>query len=330
MINVEAKDRTTIAESVRPKVSILIPVFNRKQYISECIESALDQTFKDFEIIVVDNASDDGTWEICNEFAEKDSRVRAYRNERNIGPVRNWIRCVELAKGVYSKILFSDDVLEKECLQKMLPMFEDSNVGLVYSAAYVGKNKHFCKICYIDSIEEKQKISSKLFVRRIIYGKAPVSPGAILYRTTDLKKNLYDKFPTVVEHPFANHGAGPDVMISLLTILEYPSVIALSQPLVFFRIHHTSISVSNHNREVTEGYRSAISFFLSKCYSNSCIYYEYVAKQWVGEMKRNRVFIMPWKFLDTYEGKGSLSGVLLLFFFANYVILSHIKHRILR
>ena len=80
-----------------PKVSILIPVFNRKSYISDCIQSALDQTISSIEIIIVDNASNDGTWEICQEYANRDQRIRIFRNDTNIGPVRNWKKCLDPA-----------------------------------------------------------------------------------------------------------------------------------------------------------------------------------------------------------------------------------------
>ena len=132
----------------RPKVSILIPVFNRKEYIAECIQSALDQTYTAFEVVVVDNASEDGTWEICQQFAAVDSRVRIFRNESNIGPVRNWIRCAQEAKGALSKILFSDDCLESNCLSEMVSKLADSKIALVYCAARIGKSRDESIIAY--------------------------------------------------------------------------------------------------------------------------------------------------------------------------------------
>ena len=61
--------------------------------LADCLKSALAQTCGDLEVVVVDNASTDGTWEVCREFAPVDSRVRIFRNPENIGPVRNWQRC---------------------------------------------------------------------------------------------------------------------------------------------------------------------------------------------------------------------------------------------
>ena len=118
-------------------VSILIPVYNREEFIGECIESALVQTFASIEIVVVDNASTDKTWEICQQFAAKDHRVRVFQNDINIGPVRNWLACVMQARGEYTKILWSDDLIHPDFLEKMLPYLEDPCVGFVYSSAYI-------------------------------------------------------------------------------------------------------------------------------------------------------------------------------------------------
>lgn len=132
-----------------PRVSILIPVYNREKYIADCIQSALDQTFHDFEIVVVDNASNDGTWEICQEYAARDNRVRIFRNASNIGPVRNWIRCAQEARGEYSKILFSDDLLEPDCIERMLQCLDGrSDVGLLFCAARIGEDKQNAKMAY--------------------------------------------------------------------------------------------------------------------------------------------------------------------------------------
>ena len=80
--------------------SILIRFFNRESFIEACVESALAQTHSDLDVVIVDNRSTYRTWEICQTLARRDSRIRIFRNDSNIGPVRNWRRCIDEAVGL--------------------------------------------------------------------------------------------------------------------------------------------------------------------------------------------------------------------------------------
>jgi len=304
-----------------PKVSILIPVYNRNRYIEECIQSALDQTFKEFEIVIVDNASDDGTWEICQQFAAKDSRVRIYRNEENIGPVRNWKRCAEEAKGEFSKILFSDDTLEPECLAVMVPKLENPDVSLVFCAARIGKSKEESTLAY--SHKAIDRLSSREFLNLIIDGKAPVSPGATLIRTKDLLNNLHFDFPTTTPRPFDKHGAGPDVMLMLLTAESYSSVASIATPLVYFRAHDGSFSVENSSMQIFDGYASALCYYLSLKYKYS-LYIKYTAKMWLKRMRSVQSFINPADFIAAHNGEYNFLSIIMLFSYSIIFIVNRL------
>ena len=303
----------TEIQANKPLVSILIPVYNRKEYIGECIQSALDQTFTDFEIIVVDNASSDGTWEICQNFALKDQRVRVFRNDTNIGPVRNWLRCVQEANGALSKILFSDDSLEPNCLTEMVPKLNDSDVGLVYCAARIGKSREESVIAY--SQADSIRLSSTQFLNRVLSGNAPVSPGAVLIRTPDLLKNLHTTFPTSTPRQFDKNGAGPDVMILLLTSYNYLYVANIGTPLVYFRAHAGSFTIGNSNNDVVKGYLSAIAFFLIKHHGRKAWRY-YLSNTWLKQIKASRSWINPRLHLIEYEGSGAAIEIIKLEFYA--------------
>ncbi len=294
-----------------PKVSILIPVFNRKAYIAECIQSALDQTFKDFEVVVVDNTSDDSTWEVCQRFVTLDSRVRIFRNATNIGPVRNWKRCADEAKGKFSKILFSDDMLEPNCLAEMVPKLEDPDVSLVYCAARIGKSKEESEIAY--SLGEPARLNSTRLLKLILRGDAPVSPGAILIRTKDLLANLHSDFPTATPRPFDRHGAGPDVMISILTAGSYLCVVHQPIPLVYFRVHGGSFSIANTNDQVAQGYRSSLSYYLINKKKRS-LWLRYLADGWLRQIRVDKKWVEPKGYLVEFEGKGSFFEQLALIF----------------
>lgn len=302
-----------ISTKFHPKVSILIPVYNRKDFIAECIQSALNQTFADFEIIVVDNASVDGTWEICQKFAAEDQRIRIFKNDSNIGPVRNWMRCAQEAKGGLSKILFSDDCLEPNCLSEMVAKLDDLEVALVYCAARIGKSRGDSAVAY--SQVDSSRLSSNQYLNLVISGMAPVSPGAILIRTNDLLKNLHTTFPTSTQRQFEKNGAGPDVMILLLTSSNYPYVANIEMPLVYFRAHAGSFTIENENNNIVKGYTSAIAFFLIKNHGRKA-WISYLAYCWFKQMRFNRASWNPVAHLIEYEGRDSLSDAFILFLFS--------------
>ena len=307
------------------RISILIPVYNRKKYIEECIQSALNQTFSDFEIVIVDNASDDGTWETCQEYAARDSRVRIFRNETNIGPVRNWIRCAQEARGECSKILFSDDLLEPDCVERMLQPLKNSNVGLVFCAANIGTSKELSVLAY--SVNDKSLLDWRKYLTLLLSGRVPVSPGAVMLRTQDLIKNLHTNFATSTPRPFDRHGAGPDVMISLLTASSYPCVACVKDPLVFFRAHPGSFSISNTNNEVTNGYISAISYYL-RHNEGWFSWINYLACTWISELRRQQCWINPRLFLRANEGTGAMVEIFFGFVFVPFHIARKLARRI--
>lgn len=106
-----------------PKVSVCIPVWNGERFIAQAIESTLRQDFSDFELIVSDNASTDGTERIVRSFADK--RVRWEPHSVNVGAAANFNRCLNLAGGEYLKILCADDILYSDCLSCQVAVFDD-------------------------------------------------------------------------------------------------------------------------------------------------------------------------------------------------------------
>jgi len=108
-----------------PAVSVVMTAFNREAYIAEAIESVLVQTYPDFELIVVDDASTDRTVAIAREYEARDPRVRVVVNERNLGDYPNRNRAATLASGRYLKYHDSDDVLYPHCLEIMVRLLDD-------------------------------------------------------------------------------------------------------------------------------------------------------------------------------------------------------------
>lgn len=96
---------------MKPRVTLALPVYNGEKYVASAIRSILDQDYKDFELIITDNASTDGTEKICRDFAARDPRIRYVRNDSNIGAGPNQNKGFALASGEYLKWCACDDLM---------------------------------------------------------------------------------------------------------------------------------------------------------------------------------------------------------------------------
>jgi glycosyltransferase involved in cell wall biosynthesis len=120
----------------QPRMSVTLPVFNGEKYIAQAISSILDQTYRDLELIISDNASTDATEEICRSFEAQDQRIRYVRQPRNIGASPNFNTCYELASGEYFKWAAHDDYVEPEYLAKCIAAL-DANPDAVLCQSLV-------------------------------------------------------------------------------------------------------------------------------------------------------------------------------------------------
>jgi predicted O-linked N-acetylglucosamine transferase (SPINDLY family)/GT2 family glycosyltransferase/glycosyltransferase involved in cell wall biosynthesis len=118
----------------RPLVSICIPTYNGEAFIGEAIQSAIAQTYPNIEIILSDDGSTDQTIAIAQSFQSQTSADFRIILHRNYGLSQNWNFCISQAKGEYIKFLFQDDLLEPECIEKMVALAQQNpEIGLVFS-----------------------------------------------------------------------------------------------------------------------------------------------------------------------------------------------------
>src|SRR5262245_29002790 len=111
-----------------PLVSVVTPVYNGADFLAECVESVLAQTYTNFEYIIVNNRSTDRTLEIALGYARKDSRIRVHDAETFVGVIENHNRALRLISpdSRYCKVVAADDWLFPECLTKMIALAETS------------------------------------------------------------------------------------------------------------------------------------------------------------------------------------------------------------
>lgn len=177
-----AESLVTLAER-SPVVSVVTPVYNGARYLRECMESVLAQTFNDWEYVLLDNASTDGTAEIAREYAQRDRRIRYVRNERTLPLLENWNRSMSLidARSQYCKVVHADDILFPECLSRMVAL-ASANPSVVIVGAYRidGTTINMISVPYPQSVVTGRELCERRLLGRMpdVFG----SPSSIMYR----------------------------------------------------------------------------------------------------------------------------------------------------
>lgn len=271
-----------------PLVSILIPVYNRVQLIQETVAAACAQTYPSFEVVVSDNASTDGTWELLSELAAREPRLRIFRHDENLGPVRNWLSCVERANGEIAKILWSDDLMSADFLAQTVPYLAHVEVGFAYTATRMfegSANDQNAGAILYDDLPEGLHDTLVYIEGALIGTDFPFSPGCAIFRMTDLRRNLWLEVPNRVGSDFSQHAIGNDLLVFLLTAALYPRFAVIRSPLAQFRAHGGSISVASAAGRLPLHYDIARAAFVERTPLSERIVRRFNAKLW-SDLKR--------------------------------------------
>lgn len=233
-----------------PIVSVCIPTYNGSQFLKECIESILAQTFSNFELLIIDDRSSDNTIDLAEEYATRDSRIKVTINTQNLGLVGNWNRCLEIARGEWIKFVFQDDLLAPECLEKML------------AATALGKPIIYCDRNFIFEAQTpeatKQEYLSHLSVQHVFGDTVEVS--ASQYAEIALKNigvNFVGEPTSLMFHRsvFYQFGSFNPHLIMICDfefytrIAIHTGIVRVPEVLASFRVHGKAASaVSKDNR----------------------------------------------------------------------------------
>jgi len=237
-----------------PKVTISIPTYNGALYIEECLESAISQTFSDIEIVIVDDCSTDGTFEIAGKYAGLDKRVKVFRNNTRLGLVGNWNKSIQYSTGEWIKFLFQDDFLYDNCIEKMLNAVRSTQAGVTDSFVVVERN-----FVIEEGVEDNLRQfyeNSVITLNDMFRGKSHILPEE--FSEAILKGGVGLNFvgePTSVmirreicfQYSFFNRN------LIHLCDLEYWTRLGTNEGLVYipevlsdFRVHNRSASAYNH------------------------------------------------------------------------------------
>jgi glycosyltransferase involved in cell wall biosynthesis len=216
----------------QPMVSVVVPAHNEAQHIGECIESVLAQTYQNWECVIVDNCSKDGTGEIAREYAAKDPRIRVRENKELLRAVANFNSALRQIsdESKYCKIVFADDWIFPECLERMVAVAEQqSSVGIVGAYGLQGREVMWTGLPYPSTLVPGREMGRKLFLEDLyIYGTAT----SLLVRSSLIRER----------DPFYNESnlhADSEVCLALLRTCDFGFV---NQVLTFTRVRAGSLT----------------------------------------------------------------------------------------
>lgn len=174
-------------------ISVIIPVYNVEQYLRECIDSVLKQTYKNFEVILIDDGSTDKSGEICDEYVAKDRRVSVTHKENGgLSVARN--TGYSLAKGEYIYFLDSDDWILQETLEELIVTAKNENADFVFcdSASFIdGEENTKIEQRYIRKHSYKTDVGQKVFAQLQVNKEYHSAVPLMLFKTKFLKeKNI--------------------------------------------------------------------------------------------------------------------------------------------
>jgi glycosyltransferase involved in cell wall biosynthesis len=216
----------------QPLVSVVTPFHNTAAYLAECIESVLAQTYSDFEYILVDNCSTDGSAEIAERYAGRDPRIRLIRRTQLLSQVQNYNRALEEISDVsrYCKIVQADDFIFPECLNSMVQAFEQSeSIGLVSAYDLKAGRVRGSGVPY-QTVPFPGRDIAKLYIREAIFPFG--SPTTVMYRSSLVRE----------PRPFYEEGLLHEDTEKCLRILENWDFAFVHQVLSFLRADNESIS----------------------------------------------------------------------------------------
>ncbi len=212
-----------------PKVSVLMPAYNSEKYIGEAIESILNQTFTDFEFIIINDGSTDNTAKIVRKYAKKDKRIKFVDNKKNKGVTKTRNELLKLAKGEYIACMDSDDISLPTRFEKQIKyMNEHPECGVLGTWYEV-----FDKQNYIS------RFASKITILKLLHGCAVCNPSAMIRKSVIDRNNLEynNNFNWCEDYEFWSR------------MIFFTEIHTLQSVLLKYRWHNTNISVEHAKKQ---------------------------------------------------------------------------------
>lgn len=214
----------------KPLISIVMPVYNAGDFLVDSIESILDQTYDNFEFIIVDDASTDNSWQIIQTYAQKDNRIKAFQNDKNSGVSSTTNFAISKTKGQFIARMDADDVSFPNRLEKQLNFLQKNKDTIAVGGQCVVIDK------------QNQVIGQKIFplnnrkLRKMIFRAVPMQQPSMMINRKLLPENFQWYSPTCMS---------AEELDVLFKLMKYGKIANLKDWTLFYRYRPNSLSHIN-------------------------------------------------------------------------------------
>ena len=207
-----------------PKISVIVPVYNTEEFLKDCLDSVVEQTEKDIEIIVIDDGSTDNSPKIEEKYQKKYSNVKVYKNERNLGQSKTRNRGIEIAEGDYITFLDSDDYVNPGMYEELYQTAVENNMPELISTG----------LSFVEGSEYRKNRLEYIGKQKATIIHPMHNPDQVFFESPSLCNKLFRK-DTVKNYKFLNVSAWEDIAFSYSRFMEANTVISKPTPNYFYR-----------------------------------------------------------------------------------------------
>ncbi len=284
-------DTTINKVHVIQMITTIIPVYNTEKWLPRCLDSVLNQTYRDIEVIIVDDGSTDSSSKICEEYAKKDSRIRIIRQE-NQGALKARLNALSIAQGEWISFVDSDDWIEPDMYESLLNISGESS-QILWGEVYLERKNGQREITNFDVRNDSAYITKQILLGKI--------DGWMCNKL--IKRDLF--FSKSVDMSDA-HMMYEDMLWTIEMLSEGPNVTYLSKPFYHYNLTNELAATATSSDAV-----------LCRAKHNISLIYEFFKKNEQFEKFKNEFSVLAMRYKISEAKMSSLNNARKVFPFAH-------------
>jgi len=278
-------------------VSIAVPTYNHEHFLGECLDSLIKQTYKNLEIIVVDDASTDLTYEVAKKYAAKyPDIIRIFKNDANFGLTQTWLRCYKEVKGEFFCTFSGDDIMMPDKIELQLKSLQENPKSTLCMTNGYWFESGSGKIIKEYTHKAKNPTYEGMLIKQMVFAPATMARSSSLPPANIFKNLLCPEW------------------IFFTEVLSKGTCVYLDKPLIKYRVHSNSLSATTLNPKQYEATKSA--FLALEYFKNNMPFHRNLYKGYARTHKRYALYLIKYEknFLKSITQFGSFFIYILLYF----------------